>query len=123
MNALVSGVGDRFFQARGMRFALGVAFDEDAVRRQVQVAVIDQNTRKLFGATRNPIGEVILVDNVPCVVIGVTADKKRVRQREEPERVGAVHDRERAPVRAALSRQHHRARAAANAAAEKASRS
>lgn len=77
MNALVSGVGDRFFQARGMRFALGVAFDEDAVRRQVQVAVIDQNTRrKLFGATRNPIGEVILIDNVPCVVIGVTADKK-----------------------------------------------
>ena len=60
VNALVSGVGDRFFQARGMRFALGVAFDEDAVRRQVQVAVIDQNTRrKLFGATRNPIGEVI----------------------------------------------------------------
>jgi len=77
VNALVSGVGDRFFQARGMRFALGVAFDEDAVRRQVQVAVIDQNTRrKLFGATRNPVGEVILVDNVPCVVIGVTADKK-----------------------------------------------
>ncbi|VWC06468.1 macrolide export ATP-binding/permease MacB [Burkholderia lata] len=77
VNALVSGVGDRFFQARGMRFALGVAFDEDAVRRQVQVVVIDQNTRrKLFGATRNPIGEVILVDNVPCVVIGVTADKK-----------------------------------------------
>ncbi|AOK20296.1 macrolide transporter [Burkholderia cepacia] len=77
VNALVSGVGDRFFQARGMKLALGVAFDEDAVRRQVQVAVIDQNTRrKLFGATRNPIGEVILVDNVPCVVIGVTADKK-----------------------------------------------
>ncbi|MBN3834816.1 MacB family efflux pump subunit [Burkholderia sp. Ac-20344] len=77
VNALVSGVGDRFFQARGMRFALGVAFDEEAVRRQVQVAVIDQNTRrKLFGATRNPVGEVILVDNVPCVVIGVTADKK-----------------------------------------------
>ncbi|WP_176039969.1 MacB family efflux pump subunit [Burkholderia stabilis] len=77
VNALVSGVGDRFFQARGMRFALGVAFDEDAVRRQAQVAVIDQNTRrKLFGATRNPVGEVILVDNVPCVVIGVTADKK-----------------------------------------------
>ncbi|MCA8239114.1 MacB family efflux pump subunit [Burkholderia sp. AU32262] len=77
VNALVSGVGDRYFQARGMRFALGVAFDDDAVRRQAQVAVIDQNTRrKLFGATRNPVGEVILVDNVPCVVIGVTADKK-----------------------------------------------
>ncbi|WP_343727441.1 MacB family efflux pump subunit [Burkholderia seminalis] len=77
VNALVSGVGERYFQARGMRFALGAAFDDDAVRRQAQVAVIDQNTRrKLFGATRNPVGDVILVDNVPCVVIGVTADKK-----------------------------------------------
>ncbi|MBY8605871.1 MacB family efflux pump subunit [Burkholderia arboris] len=77
VNALVSGVGDRYFQARGMRFALGAGFDDDAVRRQAQVAVIDQNTRrKLFGATRNPVGDVILVDNVPCVVIGVTADKK-----------------------------------------------
>ncbi|WP_322081240.1 MacB family efflux pump subunit [Burkholderia sp. BCC1972] len=77
VHALVSGVGDSYFQTRGMRFALGVAFDDDAVRRQAQVAVIDQNTRrKLFGATRNPVGEVILADNVPCVVIGVTADKK-----------------------------------------------
>ncbi|MGN7984336.1 MacB family efflux pump subunit [Burkholderia sp. 22313] len=77
VNALVSGVGDRFFQARGMHLALGIAFDDDAVRRQAQVAVIDQNTRrKLFGTTGNPIGKVILVDNVPCVVIGVAADKK-----------------------------------------------
>ncbi|MGR3908277.1 MacB family efflux pump subunit [Burkholderia sp. SR8] len=77
VNALVSGVGDRFFQARGMHLALGIAFDDDAVRRQAQVAVIDQNTRrKLFGTTGNPIGAVILVDNVPCVVIGVAADKK-----------------------------------------------
>ncbi|AFQ49868.1 MacB family efflux pump subunit [Burkholderia cepacia] len=79
VNALVSGVGDRFFQARGMQFARGIAFDDEAVRRQAQVAVIDENTRrKLSGATGNPIGEVILVDNVPCVVIGVTADKKSV---------------------------------------------
>ncbi|RQR40677.1 MacB family efflux pump subunit [Burkholderia sp. Bp9142] len=77
VNALVSGVGARFFQARGMQFARGIAFDDEAVRRQAQVAVIDPNTRrKLFGATGKAIGEVILVDNVPCVVIGVTADKK-----------------------------------------------
>ncbi|MBN3788250.1 MacB family efflux pump subunit [Burkholderia sp. Ac-20353] len=77
VNGLVSGVGDRYFQARGMSFTLGVAFDEDAVRRQAQVVVIDQNTRrKLFGAKTNPLGDVILVDNVPSVVIGVTTDKK-----------------------------------------------
>ncbi|KWH42301.1 MacB family efflux pump subunit [Burkholderia stagnalis] len=77
VNALISGVGDRFFQVRGMRMAQGVAFGADEVRRQAQVAVIDQNARrKLFGANRNPLGEVILIGNLPCVVIGVTADKK-----------------------------------------------
>ncbi|WGS44266.1 MacB family efflux pump subunit [Burkholderia sp. JSH-S8] len=77
VNALVSGVGDRFFQVRGMRMAQGVAFGADEVRRQAQVAVIDQNARrKLFGANRNPLGEVILIGSLPCVVIGVTADKK-----------------------------------------------
>ncbi|MGZ2746854.1 MacB family efflux pump subunit [Burkholderia stagnalis] len=77
VNALISGVGDRFFQVRGMRMAQGVAFGADDVRRQAQVAVIDQNARrKLFGANRNPLGEVILIGNLPCVVIGVAADKK-----------------------------------------------
>ena len=77
VNALASGVGERFFQVRGMQMAHGVAFGADEVRRHAQVAVIDQNTRrKLFGANPNPLGEVILIDNLPCVVIGVTADKK-----------------------------------------------
>ncbi|MDN7674632.1 macrolide ABC transporter ATP-binding protein/permease MacB [Burkholderia oklahomensis] len=77
VNALVSGVGERFFQVRGMKMAQGIAFGTDEVRRQAQVAVIDENTRrKLFGANPNPLGEVILIDNLPCVVIGVTAEKK-----------------------------------------------
>lgn len=77
VNALASGVGERFFQVRGMKLAQGIAFGADEVRRQAQVAVIDENTRrKLFGANPNPLGEVILIDNLPCVVIGVTASKK-----------------------------------------------
>lgn len=77
VNALVSGVGERFFQVRGMKLAQGIAFGADEVRRQAQVAVIDENTRrKLFGTNPNPLGEVILIDNLPCVVIGVTASKK-----------------------------------------------
>jgi macrolide transport system ATP-binding/permease protein len=77
VNALISGVGDSYFQVRGMKLAQGIAFGPDEVRRQAQVAVIDQNTRrKLFGANPNPVGEVVLIDNLPCVVIGVTADKK-----------------------------------------------
>ncbi|CFB60021.1 MacB family efflux pump subunit [Pandoraea apista] len=76
-SAMVTGVGEHFFQVRGMKIAQGIAFGPDEVRRQAQVAVIDQNTRrKLFGANPNPLGEVIFVGNLPCVVIGVTAEKK-----------------------------------------------
>ncbi|WP_150810762.1 MacB family efflux pump subunit [Pandoraea sputorum] len=76
-SAMVTGVGEHFFQVRGMKIGQGIAFGADEVRRQAQVAVIDQNTRrKLFGANPNPLGEVIFVGNLPCVVIGVTVEKK-----------------------------------------------
>lgn len=76
-SAMVTGVGEHYFQVRGLNIAQGIAFGADEVRRQAQVAVIDQNTRrKLFGANPNPLGEVIFVGNLPCVVIGVTAEKK-----------------------------------------------
>jgi len=43
------------------------------------VVVIDYNTRtRLFGPTVDPLGQVILVDNLPCTVIGVTEDKKNI---------------------------------------------
>ena len=77
VNALVSGVGERYFQVRGMAFKQGIGFGPDDIRRQAPVAVIDRNTRrKLFGENGNALGEVILVDNLPCVVIGVTAPPK-----------------------------------------------
>nr|WP_179402793.1 MacB family efflux pump subunit [Burkholderia guangdongensis] len=77
VNALVNGVGERYFQVRGMSFAQGIGFGPDDIRRQAQVVVIDQNARrKLFGTHPNPLGAVIFIDNLPCVVIGVTADKK-----------------------------------------------
>ncbi|MGN6234227.1 MAG: MacB family efflux pump subunit [Trinickia sp.] len=77
VRAMVSGVGERFFQVRGLALAAGMTFDTQAVRRYAQVAVLDANARrKLFDAQTDPIGKTILVDNVPCTVIGVTAEKQ-----------------------------------------------
>jgi macrolide transport system ATP-binding/permease protein len=76
VRAMVSGVGERFFQVRGLALATGMTFDSEAVRRYAQVAVLDANTRrKLFDAETDPIGKTIFVGNVPCTVIGVTAEK------------------------------------------------
>ncbi|ANB18241.1 MacB family efflux pump subunit [Dokdonella koreensis] len=81
VNASINGVGDQYFRVRGFEIAQGVAFDGDSVRRQSQDVVIDDNTyRKLFGegaeaAGTDPIGQVILLNNMPSRIIGVTAKK------------------------------------------------
>jgi len=70
----VSGVGDKFFRVHGNRFAEGLAFDADAIRQQSQVAVIDDNARKaLFKDGVDPMGQVLLLGNVPVRIIGVLA--------------------------------------------------
>ncbi|MBS7543570.1 MacB family efflux pump subunit [Ancylobacter oerskovii] len=73
-NALVNGVGDQYFTAKGTHLADGRLFDATSVRTLAQDVVIDENTRKtLFeGSTRSPVGEVVFIGNVPARVIGVT---------------------------------------------------
>ncbi|MDP3481414.1 MAG: MacB family efflux pump subunit [Desulfoprunum sp.] len=70
----INGVGEHFFRVRGLELAEGRFFDRQAVQARAQEVVIDQNTRtSLFGSSAAVVlGEVILLDNVPCRVIGVT---------------------------------------------------
>ncbi len=70
-NAQVNGVGEQFFRVKGVKLAEGSLFDADAVRSLGQVAVIDDNTRNQFFPGQNPVGQVILLGNVPVRVIGV----------------------------------------------------
>jgi macrolide transport system ATP-binding/permease protein len=68
----VNGVGEHFFRVRGLEPAEGRFFDGPGVLARAQEVVIDQNTRKsLFGSRETVVGEVILLGNVPCRVIGV----------------------------------------------------
>ncbi|WP_316976949.1 MacB family efflux pump subunit [Shumkonia mesophila] len=72
-NALVNGVGEQYFKAKGATLADGRFFDADGLRTRAQDVVIDENTRKtLFsGLNGSPVGRVILVGAVPCRVVGV----------------------------------------------------
>jgi macrolide transport system ATP-binding/permease protein len=71
--AQVSGVGEQYFRVKGLKLSEGAFFGAEAVSSIQQVAVIDQNTRaQFFADTRqNPIGQVILLGNVPVRVVGV----------------------------------------------------
>ncbi|MGR7995423.1 MULTISPECIES: MacB family efflux pump subunit [unclassified Xanthobacter] len=77
-SALVNGVGEQYFTARGTKLAQGRLFDAEAVRTYAQDAVIDENTRKTLFADfpGDPIGEVILVGDVPCRVVGIAEQQQ-----------------------------------------------
>ncbi|HTQ37277.1 MAG TPA: MacB family efflux pump subunit [Steroidobacteraceae bacterium] len=74
-SAQVSGVGAQYFRVRGIQLAAGSTFGLQSVDRLEQVLIIDDNTRsRLFPSRRtDPIGQVVLLNNVPCRVIGVLA--------------------------------------------------
>ncbi len=79
VDAQLNGVSNRYFQVRNIRMAAGITFSEDDARRQAQVVVIDHNTgQRLFGKEVDPLGQVILIGNLPCTVIGVAADNKNL---------------------------------------------
>jgi macrolide transport system ATP-binding/permease protein len=77
VSATVTGVGEQYFRVRGLEMAEGQAFDQAAVARLAQDVVIDNNTKtKLFGAEGQALGQVIMLDRVPCRVIGVSKKKE-----------------------------------------------
>ncbi len=79
VDAQVNGVSHLYFQVRGIKMQAGIPFSENDARRQAQVAVIDHNTAgRLFGAGVDPLGQVILIGNLPCTVIGVAAENKNL---------------------------------------------
>jgi macrolide transport system ATP-binding/permease protein len=77
IGASVSGVGEYYFRVSGLKPALGRFFNSEDVAAQSQLVVIDHNTqRKLFPNGADPLGQVILVGNLPATVIGVAAENK-----------------------------------------------
>ncbi|OGU17923.1 MAG: macrolide ABC transporter permease/ATP-binding protein MacB [Geobacteraceae bacterium GWC2_53_11] len=74
-NASVNGVSEQYFRVKGYEISDGIAFSADDVKQQTQVAVIDQNTRKKFFTTEDPIGKILFIGTLPCRVIGVTKEK------------------------------------------------
>ena len=70
-NAQVNGVGDQFFRVKGVSLVSGRLFDADDVKALAQVAVIDENTRSQLFGSDDPIGQVVLLGNVPARVIGI----------------------------------------------------
>lgn len=66
----VNGVGEQYFDVRGISLISGRLFNEQEVKESAQVVVIDPNTQKGLGL-ENPLGQIILVDKKPLEIIGI----------------------------------------------------
>ncbi|KAA8734527.1 MacB family efflux pump subunit [Acinetobacter qingfengensis] len=76
-SATVNGVGDQYFDVKGLSFASGQSFDSSSITQLSQDVIIDQNTKDTFFSDGNdPIGQVILLGSVPCRIIGILNKEK-----------------------------------------------
>jgi macrolide transport system ATP-binding/permease protein len=73
VTAQVKGVGEEFFQVKGIELDNGVLLDSSMINGYAQDAVIDPNAKKeLFGEDIDPVGKIIIVDNIPIRIVGVS---------------------------------------------------
>jgi len=68
----VQGVSEQYFRVHGLKLGEGTFFGAQGVAGYQQVAIIDANTRaRFFAAAEKPIGQTLLLGNVPVRVVGV----------------------------------------------------
>lgn len=76
ISAQVKGVGEDYFNVKGLEIESGNIFNDNDVINSSQVAVIDNNTRnKLFVDNEEPLGQVIFINKIPLRIIGITKEK------------------------------------------------
>lgn len=75
----VRGVGEQYFDVKGLTLHAGRFFNADEVNQAAQVIVIDPNTQKDLNLSQ-PIGKVILVAKKPLTIIGVAEESNRMNQ-------------------------------------------
>ena len=71
----MTGVYPDYTTVQNIEIEHGAFFDTSAVRNASTHAVIGPKTASELGMPSNPVGEVIRVQNVPSVVVGVTKER------------------------------------------------
>jgi macrolide transport system ATP-binding/permease protein len=70
-SATINGVSDAYFDVHAYNTTAGSLFTAQDVARYAQVAVIDADSRDTFFPGTDPVGQVLLLGQVPVRVIGV----------------------------------------------------
>jgi len=75
-SAMIVGTPPEFAGLRRREIAKGRYFSEEEFSADRRVVVIDQTLTENFFGAGNPLGQQVIIQNVPCRVIGVLAEDK-----------------------------------------------
>lgn len=71
----VTGVGKDYLSVTGEKLFMGQMFDETSIATSAQDAIIDQSAYEIyFNSKGNPIGQTLLIGNVPARIVGVLSE-------------------------------------------------
>ncbi|MDO4427845.1 MAG: MacB family efflux pump subunit [Moraxella sp.] len=75
-SANVNGVGRDYLSVTGEKLAMGQGFSRESEQKLTQDIIIDHNAyQTFFNGQGNPVGEILMVGNVPGQVVGVLDNK------------------------------------------------
>lgn len=76
-NASINGVGKDYLMVTGEKLRMGTRFNDHSIHNLAQDMIIDDNAYRIFfGGQGNPIGETMMVGNIPAQVVGVLDNKE-----------------------------------------------
>lgn len=79
LQAEIEGVGEQYFQVRNQKKRIGRLLNIFDMRENNPVAIIDESSAKQLFHEQNPIGEIIILNNLAVKIVGVVADDERRR--------------------------------------------
>jgi len=81
----VRAISDDYFATAGTRLLRGRLFTSADVTAGERVAIVNETMARTLWPNRDPIGECLLMDTMPCSrIVGVVEDARRFGLREDP---------------------------------------
>jgi predicted permease len=81
----ITAVTAEYFATMGTRLLRGRVFTEQDRAGSERVAIVNNTMARTYWPGRDPLGECLLIQDQPCArIVGVVADARRYRLREDP---------------------------------------
>lgn len=81
--ASLRGIGEGYFDVKGLNIGLGRGLTKDDIKNNAQVALIDENIKNQIFFDENPIGKIIIFDKKPFRIVGQVISNSNMSMNSE----------------------------------------